>query len=180
MNMVCHLRHAPFLILVLVRNDKTSVVVAIRNFYGAVTVLAVISTYGAQKWEKGRTRGTPCAHRTRRTRGIPPPLPPTRSAGAKSVGRSHTYDPCERRASENFYDILAAFMSRVNLANSASFAPRHLARPFVVSWLTCRQNALSGNAIKFSRNDAVPELYCRREETVRRYKQRYSLRSPRL
>lgn len=42
-------------------------------------------------------------------------------------GRSHTYArPREGRASENFYDTLAAFMSRVNLANSASFAPRDL------------------------------------------------------
>lgn len=50
----------------------------------------------------------------------------------KCVGRSNT---CEERASENFYDTLAAFMSRVNLANSASFAPRHLAPRGLSSFL---------------------------------------------
>lgn len=69
---------------------------------------------------------------------------------------------CEEHASENFYDTLAAFMSRVNLANSASFAPRGISRaasprPFVVSRLTCRSECTAGDAIKPARNDAVPQ-----------------------
>jgi len=74
----------------------------------------------------------------------------------KCVGRSHT---CKERASENFYDTLAAFMSRVNLANSASFAPRHLAPRGLSSFsrLTCRSECTAGDAIKPARNDAVPQ-----------------------
>lgn len=49
-----HLRPALSYPLVLVRNDETWAAAAIRNFYGAVTVLAVILTYGAQKRVGGR------------------------------------------------------------------------------------------------------------------------------
>lgn len=47
MNMVRHL--ALFLSQPPVRNDETSAVAAIRNFYGAVTVLAVIPMARAEK-----------------------------------------------------------------------------------------------------------------------------------
>lgn len=75
----------------------------------------------------------------------------------------------EGRASENFYDTLEAFMSRVNLANSASFAPRRI---LVARGLSSFLGSLAarmhcrGDAIKPARNDAVPKslLPLRREE----------------
>jgi len=57
------------------------------------------------------------------------------------VRRTRAPRTCERRrASENFYGTLAAFMSRVNLANSASFAPGHLGLSSFLGSLAARMH----------------------------------------
>lgn len=71
----------------------------------------------------------------------PPPIRDGGEAKGERVPKcvsdalTRTEEPCEERASENFYDTLAAFMSRVNLANSTSFASRHLAPRGLSSFL---------------------------------------------
>lgn len=138
---------------------------------GAVIVLAVIPTYGAQKWRRTRRDddverrlarvrpSNPRAHVEKREESHPHTWP----GMDKSVGRSYTYASRARgrgrgrRASENFYDTLAAFMSRVNLANSASFAPKHLAAVFRRFSAHLPPECTAGDAIKPARNDAVPQ-----------------------
>lgn len=92
-----------------VRNDETSAVAAIQNFYGAVTVLAMIPTYGAWKREEGRKDkerrfvrpSNPRAHVELEEFHPSSPAPPRTVGGGegakeggmvpKCVGRSHTY-----------------------------------------------------------------------------------------
>lgn len=99
---------------------------------------------------------------TRITRRMPPLSSRTYDGGefknSSDVVFTRTM-PCEELASENFYDTPAAFMSRVNLANSASFTShwKHLGlSSFLVS--LAAENAVP-TRIKPARNDVVPQPF---------------------
>lgn len=116
-----------FLILTLVRDVESLAVAAIQNFYGAVIVLAVIRTYAPRdRSNTPHRRRMPHVGRVHHRHTC---------SQVSDTYTGNTRNPSARSlASENFYDALTAFMSRVNLANSVdSFSGERVSWPFVVS-----------------------------------------------